>query len=76
MTDGAALLSETNSPLLDVFCSRCGRRGRYRIETLIDRFGADARLPDVASTLEEGCPQKGDPAGCLVTFPGLVHGQI
>ena len=50
MADGAVSLSETNSPVLDVFCSRCGRRGRYRIETLVDRFGADARLPDVAST--------------------------
>jgi hypothetical protein len=76
MTDGAVLLSETNQSMLDVYCPRCGRHGRYRVESLKDRFGADARLPDVASTLEEGCERKEQHAGCFVTFPGLVYGQI
>jgi hypothetical protein len=28
-------------------CEKCGRSGQYRKSTLIERFGADARLPDL-----------------------------
>jgi hypothetical protein len=67
------MLSDTNLSMLDVYCAKCGRRGRYRVETLADRFGADARLPDVASALEDGCERKGQHDGCFVTFPGLAR---
>jgi hypothetical protein len=33
-----------------VECQRCGRAGRYRLEGLIERFGA-AALPDVLMDL-------------------------
>ncbi len=69
---GAVLMSETNWPMLDVYCQRCGRRGRYRVETLVARFGPEARLPDVASALEGDCDRKGRHDGCFVTFPALA----
>jgi hypothetical protein len=31
-------------------CQRCGRAGSYRLAGLIERFGADAALPDVLFT--------------------------
>ena len=70
---GAVLLSQIHHPMLDVHCKRCGRRGRYRHSTLLERFGPDARLPDVASTLEDGCERKGQHGGCFVIFPALAQ---
>jgi hypothetical protein len=28
-------------------CTKCGRAGQYRKQTLIERYGADIRLPDL-----------------------------
>ncbi len=57
--------------MLDVRCDRCGRAGRYRVATLVERYGLDAGLPAIASALEEGYPRKGEHGGCFVTFDGL-----
>ena len=32
----------TRAAMLAVACSRCERRGRYRLDTLIARYGAEA----------------------------------
>ena len=32
-------------------CQRCARAGRYRLDGLVQRFGADAALPDVLMAL-------------------------
>ena len=71
MAEGAVTLEEKarTHKVIEVRCKRCDRFGRYRIETLIERFGADARMPDVASELEEGCEYKGKTmGGCFVYF--------
>jgi hypothetical protein len=52
---GSHSLGEFPSDVVRIECERCGRAGRYRIDGLIERFGADAALPDSAlahSTLE------------------------
>lgn len=36
-------------------CDQCGREGRYRRETLIARYGADAALPDVLGYIVAAC---------------------
>ena len=72
-TIGAGLLSQIRQPMLYVHCKRCGRRGRYRHSTLVERFGPDAGLPDVASTPEDGCDHKGQHGGCFVNFPVLAQ---
>lgn len=77
MRTGAVTLSEIVRvhSSLDVRCKRCERQGRYRVSTLIERFGAGAGLPEVASALEEGCARKGQySGGCFVHFPGLASG--
>ncbi len=45
--------------------------GRYRVATLVERYGLDTALPTIASALVEGCPRKGEPGGCFVVFDGL-----
>ena len=41
--------------ILNVRCTKCDRRGRYRISTLIERCGADFAGPDLREKLSEGC---------------------
>jgi len=48
-TSGAVTLGEIGGRLrmLEVVCSRCERRGRLDVAKLIERHGADTRLPDL-----------------------------
>jgi hypothetical protein len=48
---GAVTLADVRGPTLAIICERCGRRGRYNFERLIDKYGADARVPDLLVTL-------------------------
>jgi len=41
---------------LKLRCDRCGRRGQYRINTLITRYGADRKLPDLLNDIAQ-CPK-------------------
>jgi hypothetical protein len=41
-----------------VACSRCERRERYRLDTLIARHGADAPLRVIVPELTADCPQR------------------
>ncbi len=68
---GAVTLRNLALPMVSVRCVRCDRAGRYRVATLAERFGLDARMPDVASALEEDCPRKGEHGGCFVVFEEL-----
>jgi hypothetical protein len=45
--------------MLEVACSRCGRRGRLRVAKLIERYGMDARLPELREILAGDCPRVG-----------------
>jgi len=58
MTD-LRTLSEiaTRAAMLTVACSRCDRRGRYRLDTLIGRHGADAGARIIAPEITADCPQ-------------------
>jgi hypothetical protein len=33
--------------LVRLSCTKCGRSGQYRKQTLIEHYGADIRLPDL-----------------------------
>jgi hypothetical protein len=54
---GAVLLSDVETPLLAIECEKCGRFGRYRVETLIERFGRDIGLPDLKHRIAADCPR-------------------
>jgi hypothetical protein len=40
-------LRDYPAELVRLSCAKCGRAGQYRKQNLIDRFGADMRLPDL-----------------------------
>ena len=53
-------------------CSKCGRSGQYRKQTLIDRYGADIRLPDLREEIAQ-CDRMGKMHdGCMVRYVDLV----
>jgi hypothetical protein len=52
-------------------CDLCPRRGQYRKETLVARFGGHAPMPDVRHLIAE-CPRKDAPgAACGVYYADL-----
>jgi hypothetical protein len=52
-------------------CDLCPRRGQYRKETLIARFGGDVLMPDVRRLIAQ-CPRKDAPgATCGVYYADL-----
>jgi hypothetical protein len=44
--------------MLEVACSRCNCRGRYRLDTLIARHGAQAGARVIVPELAADCPQR------------------
>lgn len=63
------------TPMLAVVCSRCERRGRYRLDALIGRHGAAARVRIIVPALTTNCPRRDSPTlmeRCDVLFPDLV----
>jgi hypothetical protein len=38
-----------------VRCDQCGRLGRYRRDTLADRFGSDTAMPDILYAITRDC---------------------
>jgi len=64
----------TRTSMLSVACSRCERHGRYRLDNLIARHGADAPVRVVVPELTADCPQRESAAlaeRCDGLFPEL-----
>ncbi len=56
MTDSLSLDDVSKRfAMLEVRCGNCARRGRLRIDKLIDRHGRDMSLPDLRTMLAGGC---------------------
>ena len=59
--------------IVRIECERCGRAGRYARAGLIERFGADAALPDVLMDLA-ACERRNDfSAPCGVKYTDLTR---
>jgi hypothetical protein len=74
--EGAVPLGEVaaRASHIDLACTRCERRGRYQLEKLVARLGADFAMTDLAGELAD-CPRRTSPAWserCDVYFPGLA----
>jgi hypothetical protein len=56
--DGAIIFRDLVGKLevLHLVCDKCGRRGQYRLDRLIARYGLDAKLFDWEP--EADCPRK------------------
>ena len=48
MPRDAITLADVREPAVEIVCEPCGRRGRYNVERLIAKHGADMRLPDLS----------------------------
>ena len=42
----------------NVECDKCGRRGRYHLYSLIERYGIDAKLFDWSDEITADCPRR------------------
>jgi len=58
----------SRTSMLQVACSRCDRRGRYRLDTLIARHGADAGVRVILPALVADCRRCGG-GGATCCFP-------
>ena len=69
---GSHMLGEFSFDIVRIECERCGRAGSYGRAGLIERFGADAALPDVLMDLA-ACPRRKDfSAPCGARFTDLA----
>lgn len=59
MTEGAKTLDTIRNRMIVVRCDECDRTGRYRRETLIERYGPDMLMPDVLAKITESCERRG-----------------
>src|SRR5262244_271574 len=59
--NGSLQLFEYPGDLVRLSCEKCGRSGRYRKQTLIERYGADIRLPDLREEIAQ-CERRGQNA--------------
>jgi hypothetical protein len=50
------ILADVRASTFELACEPCGRRGRYNVERLIAKQGADMRLPELLTTLAD-CPK-------------------
>jgi hypothetical protein len=59
MMNGSITLADVaaRASHLEVACTRCGRRGRYQLTRLVEALGADFRITDLGSELEN-CPRR------------------
>jgi len=58
MVGGALQLRDYPSDIVRLSCEKCGRSGQYRKQKLIDRYGADIRLPDLREETAQ-CQRRG-----------------
>lgn len=75
MANGSVDLGDvaTRATHIEVACSRCERRGRYRLSRLVARLGEDFLMTNLSSELAD-CP-RGNASmteRCDVYFPGLI----
>ena len=74
---GSRPLADYPGPVVRIECPRCGRAGSYALSGLIERFGADAALPDVLMDLA-ACERRKDfsaPCGARFTDRSRVRGR-
>jgi hypothetical protein len=69
--NGSLQLFKYPGDIVRLSCEKCGRSGRYRKQTLIERYGADMRLPDLREEIAK-CRHRGMHDACMVRYVDLV----
>ena len=70
MPHGSYSLSKTaaNQKMVRLVCHKCGRRGQYRIDRLLEQYGPDIAIPDLRHKLAQ-CPHRRDMSNpCQVKY--------
>jgi hypothetical protein len=70
MPDGSYSLGEAAAKLnmIRLRCEKCGRRGQYQTDRLLEQFGPNIAMPDLRHELAQ-CPHRGDTSNpCQVAF--------
>ena len=74
MANGSITLGEVaaRTSHIEVACSRCERRGRYRVSKLVASLGEDFLMTDLGTQIAD-CPRSAAAVSerCDVYFPGL-----
>ena len=73
---GSLSISEYPGDIIRLSCEKCGRSGQYRKQKLIERHGADIRLPDLRQEIAQ-CGRMGKMHdACMVHYVGLVPKRL
>ena len=70
MPNGSYSLGEAAAKLnmIRVKCRKCGRRGQYRADRLLEQYGPDIAMPDLRHELAQ-CPYRRDMSNpCQVEY--------
>jgi hypothetical protein len=67
MTYDTPTLAEWLYHMVRLACDLCPRRGQYRKETLVARFGGDVLMPDVRHLIAQ-CPRKDAPGAAYRVY--------
>ena len=72
-TSGSPTIKDFPTDPIEIECKRCGRHGRYRKATLIEKYGSDIVLPDLLALLAGDCEYRGGLGnqGCGAIYPAL-----
>jgi hypothetical protein len=71
MESGSLSLRDYPAKMMRLSCAKCGRSGQYRKQNLIERYGADIRLPDLREEIAQ-CERRGQMHyACMARCAGL-----
>jgi hypothetical protein len=69
---GSLGLRDYPGEIVRLSCPKCVRSGHYRKEKLIERYGADVRLPDLREEIAQ-CERRGQMHdACMVRYVDLI----
>ena len=69
---GSLSLIEYPGDTVRLSCAKCNRKGQYRKQSLIERFGPDIPLPDLRHEIAQ-CERRGKSIEpCLVRYTDLI----
>jgi hypothetical protein len=72
MRTGSLTLLQYSGEIVRLSCEKCGRAGQYRKQNLIERYGADTRLPDLRGEIAK-CTRHGQMHDtCMARYVDLV----
>ena len=72
MSGGSLQLHEHPVDVVRLSCQKCGRAGQYPKQNLIERYGANIRLPDLRWEISQYSRRGLMHDGCMVRYVDLT----